>query len=393
MTQQVHSLRRYGPALTLSVAIWSTAPILGLARDALFERFSQDAVRLLAIVLGGLLVLVLAFAVGWILREVRRSTLRRSGWRWLGLGVALALLWFQVQGFRIGIPASDVAEKVHIVEYGLLAFLLYRGARRAPRFLGISRGSPGDAGIVLVPLFGAALAGIVDESVQGFFQLRTGDIRDVALNALAGLTGLVLTLTVSPPTSWRRLESPRRGLGWLVATTVLALGLFFSEAHLGHEIHHPEVGRFVSWFEEEELLRLQNERGSRWATDPPTLNPWHPEDYYLTEAAWHANHRNASIESGDLWMAVQANRLLETYYEPFLDLESFRGSGRHRWNDSYRDRFYAEHPAMPGIYLSPVLRSRLETRIPRGLWLTATVIVAALSYRLTRGRQRLEGPR
>ena len=383
VTETPSRLRRYAAALAVSLAIWCTSPFLGLVRDALFDRFSERAVRILAVSLGILLMLVLAVAVWKMWQKLRRGDLH--AWQWLGLAVVLGLLWFQVHGFKIGIPSSDIAEKIHIVEYGALAILLYRAARRAPRFSAEAGHRVGDLGVVIVPLFGAALAGVVDESVQGFFQLRTGDIRDVALNALAGLTGLALAMTVSPPKSWRRLAPPRTRLGVLVASTILAAGLFFYEAHLGYEIHDQEIGRFVSWFEPDELLRLQEDRAQRWATDPPALKAWDPEDYYLTEAGWHAQHRNASLESGDLWLAVQANRILETYYAPFLDLESYRGSGRHRWYPNHRNGLYAEHPAMPDIYVSPVLQSRLETRVSHGLWLALSFVAAGLGFWLTRG--------
>lgn len=372
-------LRRYAPALALAATVWCTSPFLGLVRDALFDRFSSNAVRILAVSLGALLVVVLALAVLRLIHGLRSAAVRPSPWQWVGLLVVLGLLWYQVHGFQIGIPSSDIAEKIHIVEYGLMALLLYRGARRAPRL----REGAGDLGLLLVPLFGATLAGTVDESVQGFFQLRTGDIRDVALNALAGLTGLVLALSVTPPRRWQPLPPPRRRLGALVAATILAAGLFFYEAHLGYEIEDPQIGRFVSWFDRDELLRLQAERAERWAERPPSLDAWRPEDYYLTEAAWHAHHRNASLEAGDDFFAAQANRVLETYYAPFLDLESFRGSGRHRWYPDLRDRLYEEHPPQPEVYVSPVLRSRLRTGTPRVPWLLGTAFAALAGYLLT----------
>lgn len=378
-----NAFRRYAPALVLAATIWCTSPVLGLVRDALFARFSSDAVRLLAIALGTLLVLVLGVSVWWVIRTLE------STWQWTGLALVLGLLFFQLHGFQIGIPASDVAEKIHIAEFGLLAALLYRAARKSPRL----RDGSGDLTVLLVPFFGAALAGVVDESVQGFFQLRTGDIRDVALNALAGATGLTLSLTLWPPVRWQRLPPPRRGPAALVAATILAAGLFFFEAHLGYQIDDPEIGRFVSWFDRDKLLRLQTERAERWAEEPPALHAWQAEDYYLTEAAWHANHRNASLENGDPWSAAQANRVLEAYYAPFLDLESFRDAGPNRWHTDFRNRLYAEQPAKPEIYVSPVLQSRLTTGIPGASWLAAVGVGAALAYVVTAGGLRSRPPR
>lgn len=367
------ALRRYAPAACLALLIWTTAPFLGLLRDALFERYSDSAVRTVAVTLAVGLGTVMLWA-GW--RVVRLVGFRP--WRWAGMAGIVALLWFQAHGFRLGVPSSDVVEKIHIVEYGLLAILLYRGARRVPR---LWTKQAGDAEVVLVPLFGAALAGIVDESVQGFFQLRTGDVRDVALNALAGATGLLLALVVAPPDRWQALPGrKRRGLALLPAATVLAAGLFFQQFHLGHEIVDPEIGRFVSWHNRDELLRLQREKARLWAESPPTLKAWHAEDYYLTEAAWHANHRNASLQDGDRAHAAHANRILETYYAPFLDLESFRDAGRHRWPENLRDEIYRAEPAAPDVYVSPVLASRIETRVSSVVWLLASALAALVVF-------------
>lgn len=338
-------------AAALSVTILGVAPFMGGLRDALFEAV-PNAVE----ILGGLLAALGLALIAWVAWKVARqpARLRRRGVLLL-VGV-LALLWVQVQGFSIGIPSSDVVEKVHILEYGLLAFLLYRATRL--------RGGAADVATLLVPVLGAALVGLGDESVQGYFQVRVGDVRDVVLDVLAGLTGLLFALAVDPPAKWSPTPRRRRRAAAVLLFAALAgFVAFVGRFHVGHEIHDPEIGRFVSWFSAEELERLRADRARRWAADPPTeLRPLAPEDYYLTEAARHAQHRNERLEAGDENAATQANRILERYYAPFLELESFRGSGRHRWPEEMRRRLEAKYPPAPEIYVSPVLQDRLWTR-------------------------------
>ena len=57
----------------------------------------------------------------------------------------------------------------------------------------------------------------------------------------------------------------------------------------------------------------------------------------------------------------RANRILEKYYAPFLDLESFRGSGVHRYPPEVRQELEAQAPRRdPERYVSPVLEHRIR---------------------------------
>ena len=179
-----------------------------------------------------------------------------------------------------------------------------------------------------------------------------------------------------------------------VALAVLALGLFFSFAHLGYQHSDPEIGRFLSWHSLEELRDAATDRSQRWQDDPPTeLSPWRREDYFLTEAAWHVNHRNERYKAGDHYLAAQANRILEKYYEPFLDLESFRGSGKHRYPPEVRDELEAKAPRRdPESYARRVLENRIYTRPSKRLFfavLIPVVLAIALVPRALRRRPML----
>lgn len=393
-------MRPLFPPLLLAALTVATAPFLGILRDALFARFPGSAVRILA----GALALLAVGILGLVVHRVLRSPDRPR--RLALLVVAALLLVGQAIGFGTADTRTNIVEKIHIVQYGLLAFLFFR-ALGSLGSIG-NNGTPGDGPRVgptrlALPVVWATLVGLLDESTQGFFQMRTGDVRDVAINAISALAGLLVALALSSassagsssdsPATGVRLRPSRREarriLDW-TAVLVLVGGLFVAEMHLGHWIVDPQIGRFRSFFDEAELRRLAADRARRWAVDPPTgLVPWAPEDYYLTEAGWHANHRNERMRAGDATLALQANRILERYYDPFLDLPSFRGAGRHRLPPATVRELEAEALDVDPLgYTSPVLAGRIWTRPPKRPFL-ATLAVSALVL-IAAGRARRE---
>ena len=96
----------------------------------------------------------------------------------------------------------------------------------------------------LLVLVWTAFAGTVEEGVQWWVETRTGEIRDVLLNAFSGLCGLVFGLSLEPPERFRWRIS---ALGWRrltssAAVLALTLGVFFYAAHLGYLVEDPEIG-------------------------------------------------------------------------------------------------------------------------------------------------------
>lgn len=356
-------VKRFLPAILLAALVVLTSPFIGRVRDFLFAQFPHSAVR-------GLAVALAALAAGLFLFAVLRIR-RRRGLRYAGLVLLVVLLWLQTAGFRTGLPTVDVVEKIHIIEYGLLAYLLYRAFRPAA-----------DLTVFLLPLVWVAFAGTLEEWVQWLVPARVGDVRDVLLNASAGSCGLLFGLCLEPPAGlrWRLAAGQWRTVTRSAALVVVAAGLFFCCAHLGYEIEDPEIGRFRSWHTAAELRELAIRRSRQWAVDPPTgVEIWDTEDYYLTEAAWHANHRNGSYGLGDFYRAWQANRILEKYYDPFLDLESFRGSGKHRYPPNVRRELAAKAPRYdPKSYLSPVLRERIYPWPSKPVFLVVVLTLAAV---------------
>lgn len=345
----------------------AAAPFLGEIRDLLLDRF-DPRISL------GLVLLTVLGAAGVGLRALVRQEATQRRRTISGLLLVGGLVVLERTFFRTGNLRVDVVEVVHIVSYGAFAFLVARA--------GISPRRPGG---LLLPVLAGTLLGVADETVQWIAPQRTGDLRDVGLDTFGAVCGTLLALFTGPPLVREPLcVRQRRRLARFAAAAVLAVGAFTSVAHLGYEVHDPEIGVFRSVHPRARLLELQEERTREWAVDPPTELPViGVEDRFLTEAAWHALHRNAQLNSGDFANAWAANRVLELYYAPFLDLESFRGSGRHRWDAALRDRVEEERPPHhPESYESPVARERIRTRPGKGPFLLFVAAAAAASLLL-----------
>ena len=365
---------RLAPPLALSALVLGAGPFLGKLRDLLLDLFPERFVQALA---SGF-----ALAVAALLLTAARRIRERRRWRWAGLALAALLVGAQVLLFATGNASVDAVERVHLLLYGFLAVLWYRALAPA-------------AGGAALPqaFFATALVGLLDEWVQWLVPLRIGDVRDVGLNLGAATTGLVVAASLWPASP--AAAGGRRRLALLGAAVLLAFGAFVHCAHLGYEIADEEIGRFRSYFGLERLLELRDERAREWALRPPGPLPLlGVEDFFRTEAGWHVQHRNASLERGDAFHAWKENLILETYYAPFLDTRPPGREGSFRLSPGERDDLARRRPRRdPVPYESPALRERIVVRPTKPvLWaLVGAGVAAALALgRRTPGASALD---
>jgi hypothetical protein len=221
-------------------------------------------------------------------------------------------------------PEVNAVERVHFVEYGLIAFLFYRGWKTA-----------GDLSIVVLPMLAAFVVGTLDEWLQWFIPVRVGEAHDVFLNLAAIACGLMFALALQPPASfsWRLggRGLARISIGAAVAWLVFAA--FVSQVHLGFEHDVPGVARFHSHYSIARLDELQNQRGSLWRTSPPaTLRRLSQEDQYLDEGLWHVRRRNLT-DGNEAW---GENLILERFFAPVLDIPTYASPEGNRWSPEQR---------------------------------------------------------
>jgi hypothetical protein len=353
------------PPLLLSAAVIAVAPFLGQLRDALLDRFPARALVAVTIALAVIAGIALLAAILRI-RDHR-------AWRYGGLALCGCLVVLQVVGFATGNASVDVVERVHIVEYGLLAALYHRALRPAA----------GALGAALLAWLAAGLVGTVDEWVQWLVPTRVGDVRDVALNYAAAGTGALFALCLAPaaPLAWRLDVATRRAVAAVAAVALLAAARLFDLAHLGHSTRDDELRvSFRSAWTAAELQREGPARARRWLTDPPTLQPLGREDRYFTEGTWHVAQRNAHLTAGRLLPAWREQRLLERYYAPVLGRTGLVSGAPLDLAPHDRERLERAGRNRPRVhYESPVLADRLVLRPTAGqLWAVVWPLVLAL---------------
>ena len=183
--------QRRGRGLALSVAIAASialilaAPAIGSARSALRAAFPGTFSRLIE---GGLALAVIA-AIGVALARIRTHRALRYG----ALAAALAIAWAYSAATGSADPAIRAVERVHFVEFGVIAWLFLRVWRDRP-----------DASAIVAPALAALIAGIGDEAFQWFLPARVGELADLALNAVAIGCGLLAGAAITPPAQSRR---------------------------------------------------------------------------------------------------------------------------------------------------------------------------------------------
>jgi hypothetical protein len=304
-------------------------------------------VRLIAAVVAVVLLVVLAAAVA----RIRRHRLPR----YAAVFGAAALFMLYATRVRTGNAEVDTVQLFHFVEYGLVTWLFYRAFRPSA-----------DAAALVVPVLCGLLVGLVDEWLQWLVPIRTGEIGDVLLDGYAVVCGLLFAVGLLPPDvlRWRLSATSGRLVMRLVAATLVVAAAFFESAHGGYEIHDDETGTFRSYFTADALVRLDQARAVAWRLDPPERLPvFGIEDYYLTEAGWHVQRRNEAYTAHDFGAAWRENRILEKYYDPFLDLRSFASHERHRWAPEQRTEVEAgRHITTAVSYVSHADRGRIFVR-------------------------------
>ncbi|MBI2875526.1 MAG: VanZ family protein [Candidatus Tectomicrobia bacterium] len=106
-----------------------------------------------------------------------------------------AYLWFSalavVYGYFLG-RIRFLPERIHVLEYGLLSYLVGRGFRQ-----GKSPGWRGWVYLKSLPLL--LLVSLLDEGIQFLLPNRAADPRDILLKGISALLGLTLTLCVFDP--------------------------------------------------------------------------------------------------------------------------------------------------------------------------------------------------
>ncbi len=164
-------------ALVTVAIIYST---LGVARVGVEFLRERNLLRV------GVAVILLVAAAAVAARLARR----RPGAREIAVALGFAAIYTLAV---LRLERSE--ERLHLLEYGLVAGLIYAALEERRR-----NGRPPAAPAWLVAVVATAALGWLDEGIQAVLPSRVYDLRDVALNAAAG----VLAVGAAISLAWAR---------------------------------------------------------------------------------------------------------------------------------------------------------------------------------------------
>ena len=298
-------------AVAASALVVLSGPFVGELNTSLQNAFPEQHLPIIAAVVVAPALVALGAAI------IRIRELRALRYGALALAIGLAVTY-------VAVMRPIYTEQFHLTEYAVLTFLFYRVWRER-----------GDATTFVLPVVAALVAGIADEWFQWFIPSRVGELRDVLLNSVGILAGLLFAAALLPPVTIRGFadDRSRRLLAGACSVFIAALAIFLQSAHIGYQIDDPSAGTFRSRHTASTLLQLAADRRARWAAAPPAAMPRiSREDHYLSEGVFHVRRRNEAFGEGDLRSAWQENLILEKFYAPVVML----ASPAYRWPPEQR---------------------------------------------------------
>ncbi len=158
--------------------LWSAALLAAIYASLYSVRPLAEWLRERNLLRGTILALFLLVAVlilRWFLARV-------PGWREIAVLALFGIIYLAVLW-----PVRMPEERFHLLEYGLIAGLVYAALLERQRPGGAMRWAPGQA---MLAVLLSGLAGWVDEGIQYLLPNRHYDWFDVGLNLLAAVLGV-----------------------------------------------------------------------------------------------------------------------------------------------------------------------------------------------------------
>ena len=314
---------QFALAMFASAAIVLGSPFMGQLQSFLRRSLSTENYVLLFGI--GVLVAV-GVAIALALSRIRERRAERFGLMAIALVFGATYMWWTATPY----PEVNAVERVHFVEYGLIAFFWYRPFRSA-----------NDLSILILPVLAAFTVGTLDEWLQWFIPYRVGEAHDVFINFASIVCGLLFALAINPPATFSPRLQPAswRRVGIAAAVVFLIFATFVSNVHLGHVNEVAGIGRFKSHYSVEQLHAHQAERFESWKTRPPiAIRRLSREDQYLDEGLWHVRRRNSAADVTEAW---RENLILERFFAPVLDVPTYASPAGNRWPPEQRADFSA----------------------------------------------------
>jgi len=311
------------------------------------------------------LVLFLCYAI-WFLKW-------QSPVKYIKVIAVLILYYTAIRFFQNVDSRVRIIEVIHFLEYGVLSLLYFKAYKKWQDTSSLNLGN------FIVPVIIMCVIGTLDETIQWMVERRTGEIRDIYVNIVAGALPQVLLLLFSPSGVKTLIRFHRRDLpfflnGWIIF--FLCISFFYYFVHMGNIIKSPNQWDFVSHFTKPQLRSFKDdpEFHSLIKLYLNSTNAWKLENYYISEAMGHEGARNKFYQKGHLDKAFYENEILENYYTSYLD------SKNARWPvEQLKECQLAVEKIQRHYYKSGCWRNILLTGIDlRNYWLLVVMIIALL---------------
>ena len=365
-------------ACAFSALIVLASPFMGQLQSLLRSSVSTRAYVWL---LGGVVIGSIAAAVVAAFIRIKGNRGRRVAA--MAAAIALGLAYTTIMS--TGDATIDAVERVHFIEYGLIAVLFYRVWRKA-----------GDASTIVLPVLCGFIVGTLDEWLQWFIPYRVGEMHDVFLNLTALACGVLFGIALEPPPSFSLRShghAPAR-IGLAGAATVLVFAAFVSSVHLGYTHDVDGIGRFQSQHTLAELHDTQADRLARWRSEPPIgIRRLSREDRYLDEGLWHVRERNRLWDEGDVTGAWHENLLLERFFTPVLDRPTYVSPEGTRWPPEHRADAETRKTPTTTTFVSTAAPRTIYTWPKIGYWLVVGVLAFLLIAPAIAARRAVPAPR
>lgn len=362
----------------VSAAIVLVSPFMGQLQSFLRRSLTT---RQYVMLFGVSVLVAVAGALLYAATRIRDRQAARYGTMAAALGIGGGYLW------AIGTPWPEVnaVERVHFVEYGLVALLFYQARLRQGSG---GSGASHDLSLFLEPLLLGFMVGTLDEFLQWFIPVRVGEAHDVFLNLVSLGCGLMFAAALQPPERFSMTLRPetRRQAGIVVAVVWLVFASFVDQVHLGYTVSIDGGVSFRSHYTAAQLDELQRDRAERWRTNPPTiLRRLSQEDQYMDEGLWHVRARNTAEGQG----AWRENLILERFFAPVLDTATYASPTGNRWPPEQRTNIVKVVDPNAPVYVSAAEPYPIVTWSHTVYWsVVAAVALACLATSMFAKRQR-----
>ena len=366
-----------------------------------FQRFVSDNFGSEAFIYFVLFALAIAFVFIIYLLIYKLKIRSLTNYVWL----------FTVAGFYIYSILklrNAPAEAVHLLEYGLLGFFLFKALIHHVR----------DKSLYFTASFFALLIGTFDEILQWITPQRMWDFRDVGLNALSGgLFQLGIWKVVKPKIISDKINANSiRILTSVFAICLVILGLCASNtpkrvasytkllpwlsflrkeepmSEFGNKFGDPEIGVFYSRLRLGELEKIDKQKGEEYAhtlndsanmSYEQFLREYNPiSNPFLHELRIHIFRRDTSFDKGNktsdinekkelYFIAYKENLILEKYFTRSVGKSAYSwGENKIKALESLIDK------SKP--YKSPVSANLITSFSEKTMWISIFAIISLL---------------